>query len=248
LQREEIRVGETEKRLSLTKLDELISTIGINRCELGNNFNKVASNVYGSLKILQGGGEENRKKMSIAPNQFVLPTKRGERIFQEKAGYLLVPDRIRWNTTHTVSLLSTDKTLGNMFFAINLKNESKNKLKALCLWLNSTWGILTVLSNRQETEGAWTSLVMGHWRTLPVLNLDVLSKECLEKLAHVFDNFKNVDLGRIPHQYNVENEKHKIRLELDKTVLETLGIDVNEEDLISLYQEIHSSFEQWIGR
>jgi len=247
LLRGEIRVGEIERRLPLTKLDELISTIGINRCELGNNFKKVDNQVTGALKILYGGGEEKRKKMSILPNQYTLPIKRGEKIFQEKAGYLLVPDRIRWDTTHTISLLSKERTLGNMFFAVNLKNESINKLKALCLWLNTTWGILTVLSNRQETEGAWTSLVMGHWRTLPVLNVDGISKECLEKLAQVFDSFMNVELGRIPHQYNVENESYKIRLDLDTTVLETLGIEVREEALTSLYQEIYSSFEQWIG-
>jgi hypothetical protein len=248
LLRGKIRFGEIEKKFPIIKLDELISTIGINRCELGNNFKKADSKILGVLRILHGGGEENRKKMSISPNQYVLPIKRGERIFQEKAGHLLVPDRIRWDTTHTISLLSKEKTLGNMFFAVNLKNESQNKLKALCLWLNTTWGILTVLSNRQETEGAWTSLVMGHWRTLPVLNVDEVSKERLEKLAQVFDSFRNVELGRIPQQYNVENELYKIRLDLDKTVLETLGIDVKEEALTSLYQEIHSSFEQWIGQ
>ena len=243
----EIRVCETVRKFPITKLDELISTIGINRCELGNNFNKVGNKVSGALRILHGGGEENRKKMSITPNQYALPTKRGKSIFQQKAGHLLVPDRIRWDTTHVISLLSKEKTLGNMFFAINLKNENPNKLKALCLWLNTTWGILTVLSNRQETEGAWTSLVMGHWRTLSVLNVDEISKECLEKLAQVFDSFMNVELGRIPQQYNIENELYNIRLDLDKTVLETLGIDVREEDLTSLYQEIYSSFEQWIG-
>ncbi|MFX1519962.1 MAG: hypothetical protein ACFFCD_08575 [Promethearchaeota archaeon] len=248
LLRGKIRIGETEKRFPLTKLDQLISTIGINRCELGNNFNKVGNKVSGALEILLGGGEENRKKMSISPNQYVLPIKRGKRIFQDKAGYLLVPDRIRWDTTHAISLFSEEKILGNMFFAINLKNESNNKLKALCLWLNTTWGILSVLSNRQETEGAWTSLVMGHWRTLPVLNIDELSDERLKKLAEVFDNFKNADLGRIPQQYNVEKGSHKLRLELDKTFLDALGIDVKEEDLTSLYQEIHSSLEQWIGR
>jgi len=247
LLRGEIKVGETEETLPLTKLDELISTIGINRCELGNNFNKVGNKVSGALRILQGGGEENRKKMSISPNQNVIPTKRGEKIFRKKAGYLLVPDRIRWDTTHTVSLLSEEKTLGNMFFAVNLKNESKNKLKTLCLWLNTTWGILTVLSNRQETEGAWTSLLMGHWRTLPVLNLDKLSNKRLEKLAEVFDNFKNADLGRIPLQYNVKKGSHVLRRDLDNAFLKALGINVKEEDLTSLFQEIHSSLEQWIG-
>ena len=247
LLRGQIKVGEIERELPLTKLDELISTIGINRCELGNNYDNVNKKVAGAFKILHGGGEENRRTMNISPNQYSLPKNRGEKIFKEKAGKLLVPDRIRWDTTHAISLLSEERTLGNMFFAINLKDETKNKLKALCLWLNTTWGILTVLSNRQETEGAWTSLVMGHWRTLLVLNVDELSNETLEKVAGVFDSFKNVDLGRIPQQYNVEKGSHKSRLELDKVFLEALRIYVKEEDLISLYQEIHSSFEQWIG-
>jgi type I restriction-modification system DNA methylase subunit len=247
LHRGKIRVGEIEKGFPQKRLDELISTIGINRCELGNNFNKVENKVSEAVRILYGGGEENRKRMSISPNHYVLPIKRGKKIFQEKAGHLLVPDRIRWDTTHAISLLSKEKTLGNMFFAINLKNESQNKLKALCLWLNTTWGILTVLSNRQETEGAWTSLVMGHWKTLPVLDVDEISKECLEKLAQVFDSFKKIELGRIPHQYNVEKGSYVLRRDLDNAFLKALGINVKEEDLTSLYQEIHSSLEQWIG-
>ena len=53
--------------------------------------------------------------------------------------------------------------------------------KALVLWLNSTWGILSLLVNRQETEGPWTRLKVGQWRLLPVLDVASLDAGTLRK-------------------------------------------------------------------
>jgi len=69
----------------------------------------------------------------------------------------------------------------------------------------------------------------------------------LKLILNVFDKFKDVDLGRIPQQYNVKNNTHKLRLELDKNFLEAIGVQIEDNDLIDLYQEIYSSFEQWMG-
>lgn len=262
-----IKVGEKVCGIPVAKLNEIISSIGIDRHQFGDNFKIIGGSAPGAVEVLHGGKEQVREKISVALNKHALPTDRGDELFKEKASRLLVPDRIRFNTAHAVSLFSEKPTLGNIFYAIKLESNKENQLKALCLWFNTTWGILTILANRQETEGLFTSLKMSQWRMLSVLNVNELPSETLDKLATIFDLYKDKDLGRIPQQYayfkevNLEELTQRTglreqlleskRLQLDKSFLEVLGIDIEEDDslitLISLYKEIYASFEQWIG-
>ena len=159
----------------------------------------------------------------------------------------MIPDRIWLETTHVISLISKKPVLSNIFYALNLRDENLEKIKALCLWLNTTWGILLTLADRQETRGAWISIKMAQWRLVLVLNINDLSEVQLQSLSDVFDKFKDIDLGRIPQQYNNESDTYKLRRELDKSFLKALQIDVKDKDLDSLYQEINSSLKQWIG-
>jgi len=243
-----IRIGNMEKKISITKLDNLISSIGIDRRQFGDNFEVIRKEVPGSLKILHGGGEDVRRKMKISPNVNVLPKKNGKRLFKEKAGRLLLPDRIWVDTAHVISLLSEEEPiLANIFYAVKLKEENENKLKALCLWFNTTWGILTILANREETRGGWVSLKMSQWRLLPVLDVSSLSEDKIKELADVFDKFKNANLRRIPEQYRTDKGIDKSRIELDLAFLKAMGISIGKDDLLSLYKEIYSSMRQWMG-
>ena len=88
---------------------------------------------------------------------------------------------------------------------------------------------------------------MTQWRLVLVLNINELSETQLKSLSDIFDKFKDLDLGRIPQQYNNESDTYKLRRELDKSFLKALQIDVKDKDLDSLYQEINSSLKQWIG-
>ena len=135
----------------------------------------------------------------------------------------------------------------NIFYVVRLENENKERLKALCLWLNTTWGILTVLSSREETHGGFISLNQSHWRLLPVLDIDSLGEDKVKALAAVFDEFKDKEPARIPDQYGLHGELDKIRIELDLAFLKALGIEAKEENLTSLYHEIAAALGQWMG-
>ena len=240
-----IEVGDSRRELTFTRLNNLIATIGIDAHQFSDNFKKVSGEVPGSKKCIYGGSEDIRITMGISPNAFVLPNNDGERLFQEKAGRLLIPDRIWIDTAHIISMLSNDRVLSNIFYALRLKDEDEAKLKALCLWLNTTWGILTILANKQETRGGWIRLKMGQWRLLPVLDVTKLSNQETENLAEIFEKFKSKDLGRIPQQYRPES--NQLRKELDKDFLESIGVYAKKEDLDELYSQIDSSLRQWLG-
>ncbi|KKL18408.1 hypothetical protein LCGC14_2475830, partial [marine sediment metagenome] len=89
--------------------------------------------------------------------------------------------------------------------------------------------------------------------TLPnaddVLNINDLTEDQLHSLSEIYDRYMDVDLGRIPQQFNKKTDTYRLRRELDKSFLEVMQIEAEDKDkeLDSLYKEIDSSLTQWIG-
>lgn len=250
-----LKIGSQNIELPLVRFNDLVDSIGVDRHRFTDTFKVIQADLLtestpipGSVKILHGGEEAQRRIMATSANAYALPIiESGKTIFQGLAGNLLVPNRIRVDTAHVVSLLSSEPVISNIFYVVRLKNQTQDKMKTLCLWLNTTWGILTVLASREETQGGFISLNQSHWRLLPVLNIDKLTKKQIARLAAIFDTFKNVQLSRIPEQYGSSGEVDKLRLELDSAFLDAIGIKVKADDLLLLYHEIGSSLRQWIG-
>jgi type I restriction-modification system DNA methylase subunit len=243
-----LKLGNLKAKIPLKRLNDLISSIGVDRHRFTDTFQVINDSVPGAVKMLHGGEEAQRKRMATSHNAYALPMiERGKGLFQEIAGNLLVPNRIWVDTAHVISMLSDDKLISNIFYVVRLQDENLNKLKALCLWLNTTWGILTVLASREETRGGFISLNQSHWRLLPVLDIDSLSKDKIKGLAALFDEFKDKELARIPEQYGSKGEVDKQRVQLDHAFLKIMGIDADESTLLSLYSQIGSSLVQWMG-
>jgi hypothetical protein len=243
-----LRIGKQHTKIPLTRLNNLITTIGVDRHRFTDTFKVVNDYVPGSIHILHGGEEEQRIRMATSPNAHALPIiEAGKSIFEDKAGRLLVPNRIRVDTAHVLSLFSDVPTISNIFYVLRLKKENQNRLKSICLWLNTTWGILTILGSREETHGGFISLNQSHWRLLPVLDIDSLSQSKVKALAAVFDEFKDKEPARIPDQYGLHGEFDKIRIDLDLAFLKALGIEAKEKNLSSLYHEIAGALGQWMG-
>jgi hypothetical protein len=244
----ELKIGNQNVNVPVTKFNNLIASIGVDRHRFTDTFKVLSENIPGSVPILHGGEEEQRLVMHASANSYAIPIiERGKKVFQEIAAHLLVPNRIRVDTAHVVSLLSDERIIANIFYAVRVKSESQEKLKTLCLWFTTTWGILTVLASREETQGAFISLNQSHWRMLPVLDIDKLTKKEITDLAAVFDMFKDKQPSRIPDQFGSEGKIDDFRIELDTAFLNALGIAVEKEDLLLLYHEIGSSLKQWIG-
>ncbi len=250
----DLRIGKRNARVPVVRLNEIMTSIGVDAHRFMDTFEvidtglTVGGPVPGSFRMLKGGEEARRRTMRTYPNAYALPIiPRGRAIFEEIGGTLLIPDRIRFNTAHVISMVSDEKVISNIFYAVRLKEETVEKVQALCLWLNTTWGILTCLSSREETHGAFIRLKMSHWRLLPVLNVGILGAKKLGLLAGLFDKFKDVRLSRIPEQYGSRGKIDMRRLELDKSFLGIMGIKADQSDLMSLYSEIAQSLVQWIG-
>jgi hypothetical protein len=243
-----LKIGSQNVKVPLVRFNNLISSIGVDRHRFMDTFKIVNENMPGTVRVQHGGEEAQRLTMQVSPNAYAMPlTERGKQIFQEVGGYLLVPDRIWVDTAHVISLLSDEQVISNIFYAIKIKDENPEKLRALCLWFNSTWGILTVLASREETRGAFVGVKQSQWRLLPVLDINKLSKKQINKLSFVFEEFKSKQLSRIPEQFGSDGKVDDLRIELDTAFLGGIGITVEKDDLLLLYHEIGSSLKQWIG-
>lgn len=241
-----LKIGNIKEALPLTRMNKLITTIGVDRHRFVDTFKVTDNKVPGSMKILHGGEEEQRLIMTISPNSYALPRiDAANTIYKDKAGMLLLPNRIRIDTAHVISLLSTDPIISNIFYSVKLREETIDRLKALSLWMNVTWGILTILASREETHGGFISLNQSHWRLIPVLDIDSFNQDRIRALASIFDEFKEKDLGRIPEQYSKNGRQ--LRTQLDLVFLKTLDIEASENDLFALYDDISSSLTQWLG-
>jgi len=91
--------------------------------------------------------------------------------------------------------------------------------KSLAIWLNSTIGILLILANRQETEGAWMKFKKPILKALPVLDLGGLSAGQLEELAAAYDEVCREELRPFP-----EMAEDPVRAKIDAAVAQALNL------------------------
>ncbi len=112
---------------------------------------------------------------------------------------------MRVNTAHATALYSEEPLIANIFFGLRPRGNSirEDHLKVLILWLNTTWGFLSILSERTETEGFWVELTKTKWRLIPVIDITSLNPNAIEQLIKVFEKYVDKQLKKIPEQFNL---------------------------------------------
>jgi len=236
--------------IPMTELGK-IAQIGIDRHQFHDAFAEAQCGL-GTYPAVYGGGEETRLRMLVKPNARITAKSSDVRakcdeLFSRFAGKLLIPDRLAVDTCHVISIYSDEPVLSNVFYTVKLRESKQEREKALCLWLNTTWGILSVLANRSETGGGWVHLKMTHWKLMPVLDVTGLSDGLVSKLAEIFDRYCNEELRRLPEQFR-PNDTDPIRKKIDTEFLDALGVRFREEELEKLYSMIYRNLKVWLGK
>jgi len=98
-----------------------------------------------------------------------------------------------------LALRTTEPAISNVYFMVRTRLTEEQE-KALVLWLNGFWGILTVSAFMEIAEEAFTRLNTAQWRVLPVLNVRELDEDAVKRLANAFDKYASVDFGRLAEQ------------------------------------------------
>ena len=260
IKRNEVEIGGITVRMPLSRFNDLITDMGVNRggdvIEAFNLIvrgNRVACDTYRNrpsvpyIPMICGGGEEVANRMLIQPNAYVpdMDNSKARRIKSLRTRFFL-PNRIRWNTHHAIALRSTEPAISNVYFMVKT-NLTEEQEKALTLWLNSFWGILTVFAFMEITEEAFTRLNIAQWRVLPVLNVRELNEDAVKCLANAFDKYANANFGRLTEQFG-----RGTRMEMDVDVIKCLStspISANEEgtlrsELKELYEQFSAALRQ----
>jgi hypothetical protein len=112
----------------------------------------------------------------------------------ERAGRILLVERLRLNTHRVIAIGFDNEVLGNVWWALKPNGLKVEQEKALLLWLNSSLSILLCFGRRVVTQGAWTQMKQPAWQSMPVLDVRTLSSNKLGELAAIYDHFSAHDL------------------------------------------------------
>ncbi|MEM0083516.1 MAG: hypothetical protein QW102_03250, partial [Candidatus Nezhaarchaeales archaeon] len=246
-------LGVMDIRVPVARLNELITSMGIDAHQFHDNFSRTDS--VTPYPIVYGGGEEVREKMLVKPNAYATCKTvgfagRARKIYEKYAGRVLLPDRIWLDTAHVIALFSETPVLSNIFYAVRLKKPEVEAEKALVYWLNTTWGLLSVVASREETRGRWMRLKTAQWRMLPVLDVNKLDDETLKRLSNAFNTLCCAKPRRIVEQFSTDPEKvDPVRLRFDLEFLKALKPDIDENEakkkLYEIYKRIAVALKQW---
>ena len=109
---------------------------------------------------------------------------------------MLVAERLRLNTARIIAMRSDRPVLSNVWWPVSC--ESRDWEKVLALWMNSSLGILSLLTNRTSTEGAWVALKKTDLAVLPVLDVRALTTTQSEAFSLLFDRVAKMEFERLP--------------------------------------------------
>jgi len=141
----------------------------------------------------------------------------------QKAGKVLLAERMRLNTVRAVTVHITEKVLSNVWWSFVFRPQKDAKIsdaeKALVLWLNSTIGIMILLGQREETEGAWVDFKKPSLLSMPVLDPWNLPRAGLSKLAAAYDQVADNSLLTL-----AEIDGDTTRRAIDESLGEVLGL------------------------
>ena len=94
--------------------------------------------------------------------------------------------------------------------------------KALCLYLNSTPGLLALLGGRDNRVPSYPSFSLDTLRSLPVPDFTAVDRATIEHLTGWFEWLQNETLLPLP-----EMDADPVRRQIDTAVVQALGIDAD---------------------
>ena len=145
--------------------------------------------------------------------------------YWEQRSRLLLPHRIRLNLVRVAAVMLAEPSVGSMWTPCRL--HSFDIAKALCLYLNSTPGLLALLGGRDNRVPSYPSFSMDTLRSLHVPDLTRLGDADLQQLNGTFDQLQNENLQPLPQMAD-----DPVRARIDDAVSEVLGLDNDWVDAV----------------
>ena len=218
----------------LSPLSDVINDIGPDCGHISKTFKMDNFGVYKGFWMHHS---EEVTTIPQKPNTKLSP-KQGKseqaREIWKKRSKLLIAERARLNTNRVLSIVVSEPVISNMWWSISTKNEDDAKI--LALWLNSTWGLLLLLSIAEVTAGPWIEFKKGDKKKgsglwgLPVINLQKLSEEQRKGLIDLYNEVSDKTLKPLPKEFS----EPEVRREIDESINEIIGIKADLSDIYEM--------------
>ena len=149
------------------------------------------------------------------------PSKRERRLadsYWEQRSNMLLPHRLWLPLARVTAVMLETPAVGSIWTPC--RPNDPDIAKALCIYLNSTPGLLSLLGGRDNRKPSYPSFSLDTLRSLPVPKFEALSNANRELLDGWFDWLQNDVLLPLP-QMNQDPVRHQI----DEAVTQALGLD-----------------------
>ncbi len=163
------------------------------------------------------------RSMRVEPDVYIEPkaTDRERRLaesYWEQRSSLLLPHHLRLNVCSVAAVMLPERVVGSIWTPC--RPYDQEIAKAICLYLNSTPGLLTLLGGRDNRVPSYPSFSLDTLRSLPVPNLSALGTERIDLLDSWFDWLANDTLLPLPRMF-----EDPVRIQIDEAVSQALGLD-----------------------
>ena len=147
------------------------------------------------------------------------PSERERRLadsYWEQRSDLLLPTQLRLNLARVAAVMLPDSAVGSRW--VPCRPHNPDIAKALCLYLNSTLGLLSLLGARDNRVPSYPSFSLDTLRSLPVPNFAALGAAERGLLDSWFDWLANDTLLPFPRMY-----EDPARRQIDEAVTAGVG-------------------------
>lgn len=138
-----------------------------------------------------------------------------DRVWERRSKFLL-PVKVQTNLARVIAVRLDTPTLGSYWVTINFRKQSELYEKAMCVWLNSTLGVVSMLGIRTPKKPCYPDFSVKEQNNIPLPDLKYGQ---LKVLSDAFDKLADMVLGR----WSDANDSGRTRL--DEVIIDVLNLD-----------------------
>lgn len=235
-----IRLKNTDLRYKVPKkvVKKALRTItGVKTMEIGEQHDYVIVDNFSDFKQVKEIATKLKSKEEFDWKQV-------EKKAKGKFVNLISSIKFRLNSVNTsfIAFFSEEEFTGADVFKI-YPDITIEKAKILCLFYNSIFNVVQLLSKKGGTQGGFSIIRETDLLEIQLLNYENLSKKEIEKLLAVFDSLKSLEFPSIVEQIE---KRFSGRVQLDMAILEVLGYKKGEinDILPKLYEVVLRELKQ----
>ena len=138
--------------------------------------------------------------------------------YWELRSQMLLPHRLWLPLARVAAVMLPERAVGSIWTPCRLPDP--DMAKAVCLYLNSTPGLLSLLGARDNRKPSYPSFSLDTLRSLPVPNFAALGAAERDLLSSWFGWMQNETLQPFPQMH-----EDPVRQQIDDAVIKALGLE-----------------------